>query len=64
MADVEVEVFDGPPVAENLLYSSETQARQAHYVMDVESVIAGRPRTLRCAAARSSRKSPKAISRT
>lgn len=47
VADVEVEVFDGPPVAENLLYSSETQARQAHYVMDVESVIAGRPWTLR-----------------
>lgn len=47
ITDVEVEVFDGLPVAGNLLYGSESRPREARYVMELESVIAGRPWTLR-----------------
>lgn len=47
IADVEFQVFDGPPATGNLLYSSEPRPRKARYVMDLESVIAGHPWTLR-----------------
>lgn len=47
IADVELEVFDGPGRPENLLYRSEPRPREARHVKDLEAVIAGHPWLLR-----------------
>jgi PAS domain S-box-containing protein len=47
IVDVEVEVFDDAPLPENLLYASEKTPRRARHVIDMKSVIAGQPWTLR-----------------
>lgn len=39
---VEIELFDGKPAAENLLYSSERTARRARHIVDMPLEIGGR----------------------
>lgn len=45
--DGDVEVYDGAPVPENLLFASETTPREARFVTDLEVPIAGHSWTLR-----------------
>lgn len=45
--EVEIEVFDQAPLVENLLFSSSTARRPARHVLDMQTVIAGRPWILR-----------------
>lgn len=45
--DVEIQLFDGAPTADNLLFSSFADGRQARHATDLPFTVAGRPWTAR-----------------